>query len=433
MGGRMVDAVVATGLVVAGLSTDVLAPGDDAVHAGLGSFALGFGMVAVSAIAGVAWLAVLCEQMRRLVRPARPLCRPSIELTSRGEGTYVMAAFFTCFALVLMMIYVGNPPPRRPEPAFLIFPFAMGWIALMLAGARYGVRVHVDDRTVARWRGVRIGPRTYPMFERRHAIATDAKVSLYPSGHGHTISIDKPYFEASCTKNADVARLRAEQLAKLLAIPLEDRTASENEVRMRAVHELDQPLAEQLVRRGQSRARRPLPDHTTLVLEAETLPWVVRVQPRGFRGQEIVSFVFALPFIFFGSLLPAAILTSIVVGKPTIVVVPLAGLFTAVVSWYAIWRPMLRVRRETQRVRLSPSGIRVVRTAPGTHSAGELAAELIEEIVVTHNMGIWAGGLCVVARGDGVSLEFGHELEREDAVWLRDTAIAALAPGSIHR
>jgi hypothetical protein len=127
------------------------------------------------------------------------------------------------------------------------------------------------------------------------------------------------------------------------------------------------------------------------------------------------------------------VLTAIAYGKPNHIVLPLGLLIAFAASWYVVFRPLLRARRDEQRIQLSPAGIRVARRSPGWHASGVLAADQIEDLIVSTNHGLWQEGMCVVARGDAQRLPFGHGLDHDDAIWLRDTAIAALAPRGVYR
>jgi hypothetical protein len=351
---------------------------------------------------------------------------------------YVIAALLAFMASSMIIAFTA-PLPDEPWP-LAVLAIAAAVAAAMIAGWSYGVHIDATAREVRRWRGPRIGPIAFPLFERVVAIPTDAHVTLRETFrstgknggyHIHVVEIDEPSVLVTESRKPDVARLRAEQIAKVFGLDVIDHTAHDNPDRTRALAELDLPLAAQLRLRGVTTERRPLPAGSMLTLVSETMPWLVRVAPRGLRARDVSLMIFIAPFIFGVSFVPTAIVSIIAANK--IPMLPMAILIAVAGNWFGVWRRVLRTRRETQHVQLSPSGIRVVRRAPGTHSAAELSAERIEEIVITPNRERGADGLCVVARGDGVSLAFGHELDLADAAWLRDTAIAALAPQSVYR
>jgi hypothetical protein len=401
------------------------------------------GALAVLALAAIGWLSSITLGLRRVVlrlrrRPDLAVAATYALVTRAPAMRYLPASFLSLLAIVPMTAYVGAEP--RPPLAFVGFPIAAAVASLLVASWTYGAHIDVAARRVSRWVGVRIGPLVLPLWKRVHALEAGAQVELdeafrstgkHGGYHVHTIHVATVLVHEH--RDADVARLRAEALAKALALAVVDRTCVIDEVRRRAVHELDLPIAAQLAPRGLTAGRRQLPFGSTLTIEDDDLPWRVRIPAQGLRAVDVVVGLVITGFGFALSLIPAAVIAAIAGRLDKVVVLSLAAAICAVTTWFALWRMVLRTRLETQQIRLSPSGIAVVRSAPGSRRDGELAAERIEEVVITDNRERGGEGLCIVARGDGVSLAFGHGLQRDDACWLRDTAIAAIAPSALYR
>jgi len=370
-----------------------------------------------------------------------------LQFRSGGGCLCLFGLPFFCVGLFVMLASVGLLGGKGGGPPWIFgIPFG-GIFACVGAGFLFGRAGIVLDRRESRatsWWGLLV-----PMRRRERPLAEFGRVTIsrevrrsknstytvYPvrlacgapgagTADGYEADAGGGPLDLEEPRTFEKARAMAEEVAKFLSLPVEDRSG--DQVHVRQVDELDLSLREQVRARGEELQMPEAPaglrctvrpEGDALVIEIPapgmTLPYLVQAVA-GLVFPGIVCGVFLLPML--ADDMPLA---------PRLFFMGFIGVIFVLGPILMISVPALRGAKRWERVTASPRAIVVEWPGLLGLAREEMPAdELAELLVGGRGRGadfgqLFGGGSAVIARSDKKSLQFGGHLRRDEADYVR--------------
>ncbi|MDP6507078.1 MAG: hypothetical protein QF886_25855, partial [Planctomycetota bacterium] len=241
----------------------------------------------------------------------------------------------------------------------------------------------------------------------------------------HLISLlgeDDAELSVQAPKDCQVARRKAEQVAKFLSIPLHDETTDPHTIRN--PDELDIPLREKILEEGPVPEPPAQPEKSKVKTRREGDDLVFEIPEPGFHAAYvmtigIMSAFMVLPMLFLYVFIRAAMenlfLIPVCIVVFLVFIVPMGYLILDIYS----------LATGKERLRVSPSGVHLKREAVLGSEDLQISVDELEEVSLE---GTRQGGqsmmgtptMQLVCRSDEVDAKCGRGLLKEDLDWIAD-------------
>ena len=351
-----------------------------------------------------------------------------IEIRSGGGCVSLLGLPFLlagCGVIVATVSGAFDGPPA----VGIIFGCVFALVGTLIVFGRAGFEIDAKSRTYRKWyRLLMLTKETTGTLDGFGRVAIDREVrhsknstyTVYPIrlvGQEGKLDIEE-------SRDADKARSDAEAIAKTLAMPLADRTGSEEVVR--DAEHLDESLRERRRRTGEAPSELPEPpEGMKTQFHTEGKEMIMEIPPAGFTPGALLC------------LLPAVIVPTFVVLfflRPMLrdfekMPKPFLFIFVGFLGVFFILLPIcvgvgmfLRVMRTRYTVSVSPKRLHVLTQGVFLSRSSQIPADDLEELHVAKLHGRQNSPMAkadIVARSDQTTIKFGGHLSAPEKEWIK--------------
>jgi hypothetical protein len=340
----------------------------------------------------------------------------------KSAGVLALLGWFWFLgALVTFALGWTAPPESRMLPLVAVMVAGIGLLGLVLALTRLGVDIDRRQRSASRWFGplIPLFARTEPLERFDHVLLSKI-LRRERSGLNeyYVVQLAGPHVSplvVERSRDAVAARIRTEEVARLLTFAVQDQTGPAPLTRPPG--SLDDSLRTQLRRGGARPARIERPAGARTVVAQSGAELHLAVPPAGFRWLHLAI----LSLIVVVTVAAAAV--AVAVADPANVltavgVVLLTGTLNFLVP-FLVFAAQARARDE---VWATPARLRVRHRGLAGSRTVEMPADDVEELEI--ELGTHAR---LAARGDRAAIHFGKGLSAAELAWLRSQLYEILA------
>jgi len=354
-----------------------------------------------------------------------------LEIKSGGGFLMLFGLPFFCsgiFIIVMGLMGKMNSSSGGPASLFFIIPFGLVF-ASVGGGVMFGRRGRIidgDNRQVTAWWGLLVPlKKTDYSFNEFQFVSVCKEVrrsekssyTCYPvriESSDDSVTVEEP-------RVYHKSRQLAEEVAKLMGLPMQDSTSGESVVR--DAEHLDESFRERVQRTGENLDIPDQPDGCRVACHPEGDALVLDLPPPG-TG--------LIHYLMLGSSLLGVIVVCVFflphfVSAPP----PTNYIFMGFIGVFFILGPVLsiglKINREAMRrdrITVSARGLFLERTFLIGSKTHEMPAEELEELEIElmenqqqHEL-IVAMGRHITARSDEVTVTFGNGLSKDDLSWM---------------